>query len=245
LNAQHPHIQATLRRAFDFIELHLVFNNAFPDTLVRSQFVKTAIVESAQHLGFTGLVERLNGDTDGVFMRALAPLPNQRISTFRGSVKKIADAHVVPYYKLTAGNSEILMQSLFEYMAYIYPGVFNHDIFASIVKQCFFTGPHSLGVCFPDRFTSSLALHPDQKEIPIPMLALIGAAVHASLTEWKAGVHKSIPFSADSYLDAYNEHTLLLDGIKANKLHAFHKLMHQLYLSARCVLDSSSQPVIT
>ncbi|KAI0749089.1 hypothetical protein C8Q74DRAFT_1212228, partial [Fomes fomentarius] len=72
-----------------------------------------------------------------------------------------------------------------------------------------------------------------EKEIPVPMLALVGAAVHASLTEWKSGTHKPSPFSADSYLDAYNEHILLLNGIKQANLRAFHKMMHRLYVSAR------------
>ncbi|KAI0717684.1 hypothetical protein C8T65DRAFT_571521 [Cerioporus squamosus] len=71
--------------------------------------------------------------------------------------------------------------------------------------------------------------YPNEKEIPMPMLALVGAALHASLTEWSTGVHKPASFSADSYLDAYNEHIILLEGIKNASAGGYHKMMHRLY----------------
>lgn len=54
---------------------------------------------------------------------------------------------------------------------------FQHLIFDSLLRNCFFSGPHSLGVRYSDRFTSTFPQLPDEKEIPVPMLALVGAAV--------------------------------------------------------------------
>ncbi|KAH9846213.1 hypothetical protein C2E23DRAFT_696953, partial [Lenzites betulinus] len=71
-----------------------------------------------------------------------------------------------------------------------------------------------------------------EKEIPIPMLALVGAALHASVTEWRSGAHKPAAFSGDSYVDAYNEHVILLQGIQLKNLRAFHVMMHRLYRQA-------------
>ncbi|KAI0706333.1 hypothetical protein C8Q76DRAFT_696627 [Earliella scabrosa] len=73
---------------------------------------------------------------------------------------------------------------------------------------------------------------PNEKEIPMAMLALVGAAIHASLTEWQHGVYKPTSFSADSYLDAYNEHIVLLQGIKDTNVRAYHTIMHRLYTAA-------------
>lgn len=73
LNAQHPHIRSTLRKAFDMIELDLLLSDGFPDALGCSRSISTAILESAQLLGFSGLFEHLNTDY-GTLMRALSPL---------------------------------------------------------------------------------------------------------------------------------------------------------------------------
>ncbi|KAI1784148.1 hypothetical protein LXA43DRAFT_850149, partial [Ganoderma leucocontextum] len=72
----------------------------------------------------------------------------------------------------------------------------------------------------------------DEREIPMPMLALVGAALHASLSEWRTGVHKRGTFSADAFLDAYTEHITLLTGIKTQNPRAYHVTMHRLYMEA-------------
>ena len=92
----------------------------------------------------------------------------------------------------------------------------------------------------------------------MPMLALVGAAVrhlrsiycpscansvntqlHASLSEWRTGVHKKGTFSADAFLDAYTEHVTLLTGIKTQNPRAYHTMMHRLYTEARFVFHCS------
>ncbi|KAI0697496.1 hypothetical protein C8T65DRAFT_582555, partial [Cerioporus squamosus] len=72
----------------------------------------------------------------------------------------------------------------------------------------------------------------EEKEIPIPMLAFVGTAIHAALTEWRTGTHSHVSFSADAFLDVYNEHKLLLNGIKTHNPRGFHTLMHRLYRQA-------------
>ena len=52
-----------------------------------------------------------------------------------------------------------------------------NKIFANLLRVCFFTGPSAIGVKSTTTFVSTLASRPQEKEIPIPMLALIGAAV--------------------------------------------------------------------
>ncbi|KAI0756057.1 hypothetical protein C8Q80DRAFT_1078133, partial [Daedaleopsis nitida] len=71
-----------------------------------------------------------------------------------------------------------------------------------------------------------------EKEVPLAMLALVATAIHASLTEWKSGAHKTIPFSADTYLDVYNEHVITLNGIKDGNVRGYHMMMHNLYKGA-------------
>ena len=59
--------------------------------------------------------------------------------------------------------------------------------------------------------------------------------IHAALMEWRSGTHTNITFSADAYLNVYNKHKLLLDGIKSKNVRTFHSMMHRLYRKARCM----------
>ncbi|KAI8971259.1 hypothetical protein BD414DRAFT_426509, partial [Trametes punicea] len=81
---------------------------------------------------------------------------------------------------------------------------------------------------------------PKEKEVPMAMLALVGAALHASLSEWSTGTHKKNTFSADAFLDAYSKHITLLTGIKQKNVNGYHTMMHRLYNAA-----SGQQPVIS
>ncbi|RDX41449.1 hypothetical protein OH76DRAFT_1302311, partial [Lentinus brumalis] len=71
-----------------------------------------------------------------------------------------------------------------------------------------------------------------EKEIPISMLAFIRTANHAAIMEWHTGTHTHVSFSANTFLDMYNEHKLLLSGIKAGNACGFHLMMHRLYRDA-------------
>lgn len=72
LTGQHPHVVATVRRAFVLMERELIFRAAFPDALDRSRVVNQALQNAARDLGHQGLAERIR--TDETFSRALAPL---------------------------------------------------------------------------------------------------------------------------------------------------------------------------
>ncbi|EJF55361.1 hypothetical protein DICSQDRAFT_176032 [Dichomitus squalens LYAD-421 SS1] len=84
-----------------------------------------------------------------------------------------------------------------------------------------------------------------EKEMPMAMVALVGAAIHAALSEWKTGVHKPKPFSADAVADAYNEHIILLTGIKNKNLRAYHAMMHRLYREASGITPVPVQAIAT
>ncbi|KAI0746221.1 hypothetical protein C8Q80DRAFT_1121117 [Daedaleopsis nitida] len=227
LTAQHPHIVGTVRRSFTLMERELLFVNAFPDAVGRFRFVAKAMQTAAGDLGHLGLKQCLCTDED--FLRALIPLTNQRASTFRGVVKKITDSSVVAFYELKPGQCTAKIDFLLEWLVYIYPHTFKvgdgqslvsyakpyqHNIVEHALRTCFFDGTHSPAAREAHRFSSVLDDRPDEKEVPLAMLALVATAIHASLTEWKSGAHKTIPFSADMYLDVYNEHVITLNGIK-------------------------------
>ncbi|KAI0334244.1 hypothetical protein GY45DRAFT_1270510 [Cubamyces sp. BRFM 1775] len=227
-----------LRSSFPRIEAELMFNEAFPDSINRTKAVTQAMIQSAATLGHAALEERLR--KDNLFTRLLTAIPSQRISTFRGAVKKVADAHVTAFYQLAPEECSAKIPWLFNHLTYIYPGDFSkqsvpwgkpyqHPAVAAVIRACFFTGIGAFATLHADRFASSLPDRADEREIPMAMLALVSTAIHASLAEWKTGSHKSIPFSGDAFLDVYNEHRTLLIGIHKQNIRAYHTMMHRLY----------------
>ncbi|KAH9941882.1 uncharacterized protein BXZ73DRAFT_41778 [Epithele typhae] len=109
---------------------------------------------------------------------------------------------------------------------------YQHPCIAAVLRAVFFSGASSYAVRHPTIFVSTRPDRLEEREIPIPMLALVCTAIHVSLSEWRQGTHKTSPFTADAYLDVYNEHVLLLNGIKDNNVRAFHTTMHRLFVSA-------------
>ncbi|EJF60826.1 hypothetical protein DICSQDRAFT_170686 [Dichomitus squalens LYAD-421 SS1] len=245
LQRQHDDIRETIRHSRGEIEAFIVFIHAFPDTMGRTRFVSDALINSAGELGFPGLRQRLQKDQE--FTHALSAIPRQRISTFRGQMKKCAETHVVPQFGLVQGECEAKVEFLFDHMAYVYPCIYDTkkqsvtwvqpyggSIVTALARHIAWTGPSAIAIRNPLQFTSSIHESPqvNEKEIPMPMLALIGAAIHAALTEWKSGTHKPSSFSADAYADAYNEHLTLLRGIKDKNLRGYHKMTHRIFLAA-------------
>ncbi|RPD62620.1 hypothetical protein L227DRAFT_561968 [Lentinus tigrinus ALCF2SS1-6] len=253
LFAQHPHVQHAVRAALPSLEAHLVHDDPFPDGITLGRNVTDALINNAGRLGYTGLEEALR--MNDAVSRPLATLVKQRISTFRGGIKKIADANVAAFYNLVPNQCAPLVSALFDHLAYNFPFTwdatsetvnvqwhkpYGHAVYPAMLRVSFFTGTAAIGTQYPDLFNSSLDNRAEEKEISIPMLALVGTAIHAALTEWKTGTHYSIPFAADAYLDVYNEHRLVLSGIKAKNPRAFHSLMHRLYREASGVTPAAS-----
>ncbi|KAI0689213.1 hypothetical protein C8T65DRAFT_664229 [Cerioporus squamosus] len=244
LTAQHIHIRQTVRDTLPRLEAKLAFDNAFPDTITLAQDIHRTLIEVAGESGYTGLVEALR--TNKQISTPVATIVRQRMSTYRGSVKKAADSHAAAFYQLRPGCGQ-LVTALFDFLSYSYVYTwdaakakldvtwhkpYGNEIYPAILHSCFFNGPTSLASKNAHRFVSSLDLRPDEKEIPIPMLAFVGTAIHAALSEWRSGTHAHVSFSADAFLDVYNEHKLILNGIKAKNIRAFHKMMHRLYREA-------------
>ena len=138
LMVQDEAIRTTVRHAIADLDRYLAFENGFPDAITRARVIADLLAAAAQSLSFDGLYDRLKTDHD--FTRTLSALvspskpishkhlqlmvarqPKQRMSTFRGNIKKLADAQVVAFYGLTPGECKEKVEWLFFHLAYIYP----------------------------------------------------------------------------------------------------------------------------
>ncbi|KAJ3002419.1 hypothetical protein NUW54_g5857 [Trametes sanguinea] len=109
---------------------------------------------------------------------------------------------------------------------------YEHPIFIEVIASCFFRGPDSIASKWASMFSSSHPDLPDELEVPPPMVALVATAVHNALSEWRTGVHRSIPFHGAVHEEQYRGHLDILEGIKSRSLRAYHAMMHRLYTAA-------------
>ncbi|KAI0703891.1 hypothetical protein C8T65DRAFT_654546 [Cerioporus squamosus] len=257
LTAQHVHMRKTVRAALPRLEAKLAFEDAFPDAITLAQNVHDTLVDVAHEFGYIGLEQALRNNEK--VSGPISSIVKQRMSTYRGSVKKLADTHAAAYYQLKQGCAP-LVTHLFDHLTYNYPfnydpnnnnihvfwnKPYGHEAYTAMLHASFFTGQNALGIKNASLFRSSLDTRPEEKEIPIPMLAFVGTAVHAAISEWRTGNHTHVTFSADAFLDVYNEHKILLNGIKSKNPRGFHSMMHRLYREASGAAATTTGAAIT
>ncbi|KAI1781958.1 hypothetical protein LXA43DRAFT_907195 [Ganoderma leucocontextum] len=180
LMAQEENIRITVRLTIGDLDRYLAFENGFPDAMTRSRVIADLLAGAAHSLGFTGLQDRLQTDKD--FTRSLSALPKQRMSTFRGGIKKLADAQVVAFYGLSPGDICVCVHTTFfqaEKKSVTWSAPNKGAIVRHLLHLAFCNGPTSIAAKNPERFKSSIEQMPqaNEKEMPMPMVALVGAAV--------------------------------------------------------------------
>ncbi|KZT67686.1 hypothetical protein DAEQUDRAFT_812741 [Daedalea quercina L-15889] len=248
LTEQHPRVAALLRVTIAKVLLDIVCVNAFPDAL-RHSTVANALLECAGALNDPGLLNRLEQDRD--YRDALTKIPAQRVSNFRGEIKKKTDALVDGYYGCSRfeDRDELLdaIDWLKEEGMYHYPcdpkkrefeggKPFGHPIIEATFKQTIFQIRKHRSCFGPTQVTdlceSSLLDRPEEKELPIVAVSLIATAVYALLNDWSTGARKTADFNAESFTDVYKLNIELLKTIKAKSLKKYHVLMHRLFKKA-------------
>ncbi|KAI0733365.1 hypothetical protein C8Q72DRAFT_813353 [Fomitopsis betulina] len=255
LNNQHERVARLLRATITKVQLDLVFVNAFPQELLRNVVVPNALIAVAHNLNDPALAARIHDDRD--YRRTVAKIPAQRVSNFRGDFKKRTDGLVDGYYGWsTFGNTEELQDAidwLKEEGMYHYPcnpklrtfesnKPFQHPIIESTFKLTLFQRPTSFGFMHcTELCSSSLPNKPDEKELPMAMVALVATSVYASLNNWVDGVRKASDFDTARVCDAYKVNIALLEAIKASSTKKYHVLMHGLFKKATGQVDTQQK----
>ncbi|KAI0635790.1 hypothetical protein C8Q77DRAFT_1207724 [Trametes polyzona] len=244
LGIQRPRVRTVAKRAIDDVLLNVCLKNAFPEGPDKhNQFTRPTLIRIATELGFKDIARRLNSDV--VYSRHLGSIPAQRISTFRGKVKKHTDGLVALVFGLHPGDA-LKVEWLDEKLNYIYPHEYKASlgkltrnvkrnlpykppVFTQVMRAAWFSKPSAYGFKIYDHFTSSSLEAPREKEIPAPMLALAATAIYASITDYSAPNYKAGDFTGNSFLDVYARNMRALQKIREGDVGKYHVLMHGFF----------------
>ncbi|TBU24342.1 hypothetical protein BD309DRAFT_825257, partial [Dichomitus squalens] len=238
LSMQYSRVQEVATLAVKILLSTICMKDAVPDGPAKMlDYARRSLIKAAEHLGYQAIVYRLKREK--YYWRKLASIPIQRVSNFRGKIKRVTDNLVPSFYDLEPGDIPKI-RWLQDKLRYIYPTRYesNHvdgraaysiKIFVKVLRITLFHKTHSFGFELATHFSSSLPDEPDELEIPAPLLALVATAIHASIEDQKHTHSDPGDFKTNVYLDVYQSHIDVLDEIKTKKLMAYHNLMHSIY----------------
>ncbi|KAF8157529.1 hypothetical protein K438DRAFT_1777174 [Mycena galopus ATCC 62051] len=245
LTSQHRDLQNVLRDSIVLIKIFMFCEDAYPTMVSRAGFGRPYMIDAAEARAATHILDRLlNDPTFGAF---LAPIPIDRMNIIRGNLKRTAVNCVPAFYGLVSLDPQqrkARVEELLKDHRYIFPPngtegklhldqPFCNGSFKFILKEEIFSQTAFITDNI-ERFPARLAKKPAEREVPDPMLALVGTAVYAALVEYRAtGTRQNIPFSEDAYETTYRNHMSTLDTTRTSSAKALHNLLHALFTEAR------------
>ncbi|KAI0071058.1 hypothetical protein K474DRAFT_1712794 [Panus rudis PR-1116 ss-1] len=187
---------------------------------------------------FREVLERVHADSN--YSKFLIDMGVQHMSSLRTELKKTVAMFVRDEYKVSPMDPERIRKWMHK-VAYLYPGdieetldtkhVLDRPIFHTILKKCFFNGPHSVAVRHPQIWQGEY----HKKTVPGALMVLIGTTIGVCLSELllpgaetKPDAHLKAGFFEAEYLRVWKELNRLFEK-SPNKF--YHK-MHKLYTQA-------------
>ncbi|KAJ7433404.1 hypothetical protein FB451DRAFT_1380362 [Mycena latifolia] len=230
LKQQHPRVEKTGQLAIDYYLGYYLWKHSFPSTDQKNKFSADALLNAAHSLAFEDVKKKVSSNES--YRTLLGSVLHARVSTFRGKPKIAADMTVVSSYHLR-GNTEERAAFLTTGMRYLHklatgaidpktgkpgPDVVIKDTaymaegFTTTLSLAFFKGTPSVASKYSDLFVTTAG----RKEVPAAMVALVGTAVHAAISEHRSGHHVASKFEGNGLHEVYETHIVMLKTICAS-----------------------------
>ncbi|KAF8261177.1 hypothetical protein EI94DRAFT_1810685 [Lactarius quietus] len=217
LTIQHPVIRKVISDSFEGLRASLLFENAFPDSVLTVSFIWEALIASATVYGPAAADMQTRVAIDIEYLNKIVPVPHARMSHFHAEVKESYSALIFPI--LTAMVLPTAIAS------FIQDQLSNYN----------YTFPKAPKYLFWNIEDDGATVY----KVPILMVALVATAMYATLYEWCTGNQHQAEFSANTYLDVYKGHVNMLQLIKDRRYAAFHTTMVEIYSKASSVPENS------
>ncbi|KAG1874047.1 hypothetical protein C8R48DRAFT_669676 [Suillus tomentosus] len=219
-------MQDMLRASITRILEYLVFKNVYPDLEHRQKIMEDILlVCTDDQPGFEAVRSRLMKDAK--YVQALASVPEGCISHFLNNVRQVAQAHVASHYGLIKGADTKVTDLLIKNM-FIYPVNSKAPAILDTIVEAFFVDDTSVGVKFHEKLVSTVEDHPDERELPVAMVALTGTVVRSIIMQYSSEKFNH-DFNCELYSGIYKTLVGILNGIFDTSERKYHVLMHSVY----------------
>ncbi|KAG2353093.1 hypothetical protein BDR07DRAFT_1496969 [Suillus spraguei] len=146
-------------------------------------------------------------------------------------------------YDRLSHNCDAIIDHLLASHSYIFPQIFDAEGLPSPKRQkpyqgqpvvdtlyeVFFENAKSIGLQFAQCFVDIAKNKASRLEVPIPMVAIVSTAIHATLIAKKNKAGDDFKFTGNQFCDIYTYHVALLEKIQRTAPIKFHKMMADIY----------------
>ncbi|KAG2367013.1 hypothetical protein BDR07DRAFT_1479560 [Suillus spraguei] len=196
LTDQNVDLRKVIQHGILEVKAYIAFKHGYPELAAKHH--KTVPIEKRMYV-------------DDEYLLALANLIDARASLFRTDIKDVAYKCAPGYFRLSH-NCDAIIDRLLASHSYIFPQIFDAEGLPSPKRQKPYKG--SLLSTLYTRYSSKTRKQGHRPEVPIPMVAIVSTAIHATLIAKKNKAGDDFKFTGNQFCDIYTYHVALLEKIR-------------------------------
>ncbi|KAG2365214.1 hypothetical protein BDR07DRAFT_1481596 [Suillus spraguei] len=217
------------------VKAYIAFKHGYPELVAKNSYVREILLQAAKHHKTVPIEKRMYVDDE--YLSALANLIDAHASLFRTDIKDVAYKCAPGYFRLSH-NCDAIIDRLLASHSHIFPQIFDKPYqgqpVVNTLYEVFFKNAKSIGSQFAQRFIDIAKNKASQPEVPIPMVAIVSIAIHATLIAKKNKAGDDFKFTGNQFCDIYTYHVALLEKIRRTAPVKFHKMMADIYEEVQC-----------
>ncbi|KAF9533673.1 hypothetical protein CPB83DRAFT_890139 [Crepidotus variabilis] len=191
-------IQAIVRHAIEKATAEILLRNNWPEENNCNVFSQTLLLNACRDTDIKNTYEVIGEvkkriRADAPFTKAVCDLVVDRLSGLRMPAKTEA-AKQLPLYNLGLGGD-----SGNEWQPDT-KSTFTSRTLISTIREAYFSNARAVGFRYIDQFLSTVPDKPDEKKMPISLIALCLTGLYCCISEFEDGKKKELTFDATKFL---------------------------------------------
>ncbi|KAG2040755.1 hypothetical protein BDR03DRAFT_1007929 [Suillus americanus] len=240
LTDQNVDLRKVIQHGILEVKAYIAFKHGYPELVDKNSYAREILLQAAKHHKTVPIEKQMYVDDE--YLLALTNLIDARVSLFHTDIKDVAYKCAPGYFQLSH-NCNAIIDHLLASHSYIFPQIFDVKGLPSPKRQkpyqgqpvvdtlyeVFFKNAKSIGSQFAQRFVDIAKNKASRPEVPIPMVAIVSTAIHATLIAKKNKAGDDFKFTGNQFCDIYTYHVALLEKIRRTAPIKFHKMMADIY----------------
>ncbi|KAG2369567.1 hypothetical protein BDR07DRAFT_1371137 [Suillus spraguei] len=224
LTDQNVDLRKVIQHSILEVKACIAFKHGYPELVAKNSYAREILLQAAKHHKTVPIEKRMYVDDE--YLSALANLINARASLFHTDIKDVAYKCAPGYFRLSH-NCDAIIDRLLASHSYIFLQIFDAEGLPSPKQQkpyqgqpvvdtlykVFFKNAKSIGSQFAQHFVDIAKNKASRPEVPIPMVAIVSTAIHATLIAKKNKAGDDFKFTGNQFCDIYTYHVALLEKI--------------------------------
>ncbi|KAG1729301.1 hypothetical protein EDD22DRAFT_960929 [Suillus occidentalis] len=215
LTDQNTDLRKVIQHGILEVKAYIAFKHGYPELVAKNSYAREILLQAAKH-------------------HKTVPIEKRILMLVRACFALISRMSPINVPQDTSDSVITAMPSLTCLLAshsYIFPQIFDAEGLPSPKRQKPYQGQPVVDTLyeFAQRFVDIAKNKAGRPEVPIPMVAIVSTAIHATLIAKKNKAGDDFKFTGNQFCDIYTYHVALLEKIRKTAPVKFHKMMADIY----------------